>query len=293
MTILEACLLGTIQGITEFLPISSTAHLLATRQLMGHPHPEDAFTTVVQLGSLVAVFLYFRTDLANLASGLWRDFKARRPASNPESRLLWYIALGTVPVVVVGLLGKNLIRSKFYDCQSIGIVAIAFALVMLAAEVWHKHRRVKLGRSEGDIPSIDLKIALWMGLWQMLALLPGASRSGCTISGGLFAGLARSTAARFSFLLALPSILGAGLKDLYDEYKLFKDPSRAERPSLFAAQEDVTALIVGTAVSAVVSYLAIAWLMNFLKRYDMTVFVVYRILLGIVLLMLVLYGLVK
>ncbi len=293
MTIWEACFLGAVQGVTEFLPISSTAHLLATRQLLGHDHPDDAFTTVIQLGSLVAVFAYFRTDIAKLLQGLLADIRNRRFASTPDSRMGWLIVLGSIPVAVIGLVFKSAIKSNFYDCSSIGVVAIAFAFVMLAAELWHRHRKERLGMPELQEDQIGLKQAMWMGFWQAMALLPGASRSGCTISGGLFAGLSRNAAARFSFLLAMPSILGAGLKDLYDEYKLYKNPALDDRASLFAQQGDLVTLFVGTLISAVVSYIAIAWLLAFLRKYSMNVFVVYRILLGVVLLVLVANSVVK
>ncbi len=280
MPIWEAVLLGIIQGVTEFLPISSTAHLLVARSLLGHEHPEDAFTVVIQLGTLVAVFVYFRADIARMLKGLWADIRARRLASTADSRLGWLIVLGTVPAVVVGFLFKKHLKEWFFNPTSIAIVAVVFALLMATAE-WWAARRAKRGlapREETDITWLD---ALWVGIWQACALMPGGSRSGTTITGGLFAGLARPAAARFSFLLSLPTILGAGLKELYDEYKKLNVPKPDEPPSLFASGDQVAALVVGTLVSAVVGYIAIAFLLNFLKRYSMTVFVVYRILLGV------------
>ena len=290
MPIWEAVLLGIIQGLTEFLPISSTAHLLVARQLLGHgKSSEDAFTVVIQLGTLAAVFVYFRTEIARMLAGLWADIRARRLASTPDSRLGWLIVLGTVPAVVVGFLFKKQLKENFFTPQSIAVVAIVFALLMAAAE-WWAHRRVKRGlapREETEITWLD---ALWVGVWQACALMPGGSRSGTTITGGLFAGLARSAAARFSFLLSLPVMLGAGLKELYDEYKKLRAPQEGEPPSLFASPDDVAALLVGTLVSFLVGYLAIAFLLNFLKRYSMVVFVVYRILLGIAIFALLAWG---
>jgi undecaprenyl-diphosphatase len=278
MTIWHAALLGLVQGLTEFLPISSTAHLLAVRTFLGHEHPEDAFTVVIQLGSLVAVFAYFRADITKLLLGLLGDVKAFRLGSNEASRIAWRIALGTVPAVLVGFLFKKQLKETFFNLHSVAIVSIVFALLLAAAEWWARRRTP---RGEESITWLD---SLWIGVWQAFALMPGGSRSGTTITGGLFAGLSRSAAARFSFLLSMPVILGAGLKDLYDEFKKWKSPVAGEAPSLFASADDVTALVVGTLVSAVSGYLAIAWLLGFLQRRTTTVFIVYRLLFGAILL---------
>jgi len=263
-----------------------------TRKLLGHANADDAFTVVIQLGTLAAVFVYFRTDIAQMLKGLWADIRARRLASTPDSRLGWLIVLGTVPAVAVGFLFKKQLKEHFFNPQSIAVVAIVFALLMLAAE-WWAHRRVKRGLAPRAESEITWKDALWVGVWQACALMPGGSRSGTTITGGLLAGLARSAAARFSFLLSLPVILGAGLKELYDEYKKYRAPQEGEPPSLFASGDEVTALVVGTLVSAVVGYFAIAFLLNFLKRYSMAVFVVYRILLGATIFGLIAWGYLK
>jgi len=284
MTLPEAALLGLIQGLTEFLPISSTAHLLIARRALGHPNPQDGFTTVIQLGTLIAVFVFFRSDLLAMLKAVLADLKVRRFAASTESRLAWLIVLGTLPVVAIGAAFNKFIKATFYDPISIAVVAIVFSLLMLAAELWHRKRKQGNGTVEITAERLTWKESLWMGCWQALALLPGASRSGTTITGGLFAGLERGTAARFSFLLSLPAILGAGLKDLYDEYKLLKDPSLEPRPSLFASSDDVLALLVATAVSAIVGYAAIAWLMKFLSKQSMLAFVVYRLVLAAVIL---------
>lgn len=272
MAIWEAVLLGVIQGLTEFLPISSTAHLLVARQLMGHATPEDAFTTVIQLGTLVAVFAYFREEILRLVRGLLADLRAMRFGSNPDGRLAWLILLGTIPVVLIGLLLKSWLKATFYNLTAIAVVAIVFALLLALAEWWAARRRNRgvPGRGEADVSAAD---AIWIGLWQALALMPGGSRSGTTITGGLFAGLDRAAAARFSFLLSLPAIVAAGVKDFWDE-----------RESLLASRADSMALVIGLAVSAIVGYLAIAWLLHFLKRYSTAVFILYRIGLGLVIL---------
>lgn len=276
MTLWEAVLLGVVQGLTEFLPISSTAHLLVVRSLLGHPNPEDAFTVVIQLGTLVAVFAYFRSDVVKLAKGFVRDLRERKIGATPEGRMAWLIILGTIPAVLVGFALKKWLKATFFNLPSVAVVSIAFALLMLAAELWSR-RRTSAARTEADVGWWD---ALWVGVWQAFALMPGGSRSGTTITGGLFAGLSRPAAARFSFLLSLPVILGAGLKELYDEYKKLRSPVEGEPASLFASGDQVAALATGTLVSAVVGYFAIALLLRFLQRYTTAVFVVYRLLMG-------------
>jgi undecaprenyl-diphosphatase len=278
MAFWEAVVLGIVQGLTEFLPISSTAHLLVARQLLGHDTPEDAFTVVIQLGTLVAVYAYFRSEFLGLIRGLFQDVRTARIGSTAASRTAWLIALGTVPAVLVGFLFKKQLKETFFNLQSVAIVAIVFALLLAAAEWWARRRPAR-----GE-ESISWRDAIWIGLWQACALMPGGSRSGTTITGGLFARLSRTAAARFSFLLSMPVILGAGLKDLYDEYKKWKHPEPGEPPSLFASADDITALIVGTGVSAIVGYFAIAWLLYFLQRYSTAVFIVYRLLFGMVIL---------
>jgi undecaprenyl-diphosphatase len=278
MSIWEAVILGVVQGLTEFLPISSTAHLLVVRSLFGHPSIDDAFTVAIQLGTLVAVFVYFRADILRLARGWLNGLRTGRIWSNPDSRLAWLIVLGTIPAVVVGFRFKKQLKDTFFNLESVAVVSIVFAILLALAEWWsHRLARRRPLRGEASITWHD---ALWVGLWQACALMPGGSRSGTTITGGLFAGLARPTAARFSFLLSIPIVLGAGLKDLYDEYKKWQSPQPGDAPSLFASRDDVAALVAGTLVSAAVGYLAIAWLLHFLQRYSTAVFIVYRLVFG-------------
>ena len=269
MPLEEAILLGVIQGLTEFLPISSTAHLLVARKWMGHENPKDAFTTVIQLGTLIAVLIYFAKDIVRMTLAVSRDLPRGKLGSSPDSKLAWLIVLGTFPVVIVGFALKDAIKTYFYDIPTMGAVAILFALLMLASEVWTKIRKVDLGKTDLGEKDIAIREALWIGFWQCLALMPGASRSGTTITAGLFAGLSRPAAARFSFLLSLPAVLGAGLKELYDE-----------RKELLGSSDQAVPLIVATLVSCIVGYLSIAFLLGFLKRYSMGVFVVYRLILG-------------
>jgi len=274
----QAIILGVVQGLTEFLPISSTAHLVVVLDLFGQP-TQGPFTTVIQMGTLVAVFVYFRKDIWHILKAVWGDVRARKFGTTTDSRLAWLIVLGSIPAGVVGAALGSKIKAKFYDSMSIGVVAIVFALLMLAAEIWHRTRKEDRHLPELTDPDLTWKEAIWIGLWQMCALLPGASRSGCTISGALFAGLNRTTAARFSFLLSLPVMLAAGLKELFDG-----------RKELLASQDQLVNLLIATAVSGVVGYLSIAWLIGFLKRYSMTVFVAYRIVLGVALIALSVSG---
>jgi len=278
MSIGEAAILGLVQGLTEFLPISSTAHLLAVRSFFGHTNIDDAFTVVIQLGTLLAVFVYFRADILRLVRGWLNGLRTGSMWANPDSRLAWLIVLGTIPAVVVGFRFKKQLKATFFNLESVAIVAIVFAVLLAAAEWWSQRlaRRHRL-RGEDSIRWLD---AIWIGLWQACALMPGGSRSGTTITGGLFAGLARPVAARFSFLLSIPIVLGAGLKDLADEYKKWQSPQPGEPPSLFDSSDDIAALVVGTLVSAAVGYLAIAWLLHFLQRYSTAAFIVYRIFFG-------------
>jgi undecaprenyl-diphosphatase len=271
MTWWQAVVLGVVQGLTEFLPISSTAHLIVVQDLFGLP-ADGPFTTVVQLGTLVAVFVYFRADLWRIARAVLTDLNQFRVGTTADSRLAWLMFIGTAPAAVVGGLFAKPIKAHFYDPLSIGVVAIAFALLMLAAEIWHRTRTADRHLPEIHDADLTWREAIWVGLWQACALLPGASRSGCTISGALFAGLSRTTAARFSFLLSLPTILAAGLKDLV-----------SGRQELLGSTDQLVNLVIATGVSGVVGYAAVAWFITYLKRASMNVFVGYRILLGVAL----------
>ncbi|HYH66044.1 MAG TPA: undecaprenyl-diphosphatase UppP [Urbifossiella sp.] len=282
MPLWHAVVLGLVQGLTEFLPISSTAHLLVVRQLLGHAHPDDAFTVVIQLGTLVAVVAYFRADLRRILAAAWTELRERRLGSTVEGRMAWFIVLGTIPAAAVGFQFKRQLKDTFFNLPAVAVVATAFALLLAAAEWWAR-RRARLGLPPRTDADLTWKDALWVGCWQACALMPGGSRSGTTLTGGLFAGLGRAAAARFSFLLSVPIILGAGIKDLLDEWEKRGTSDPNGRPSLFASADDTAALIVGTLVSAVVGYMAVAWLLHFLKRYSTFVFIVYRLVLGAVL----------
>ncbi len=256
---LQAAILGILQGATEWLPVSSTAHLRVFPAFFGWDDPGAAFTAVTQLGTLLAALVYFRTDLVAVAT--------RRPNGSdsdevPDRRLLLPVLLGTVPIVLVGKAFEKQIKGDLRSLYVVAAALIGFALLLWIAE--------KKARANRGIRTITVMDGLAVGLGQAMALIPGASRSGTTITAGLFLGLERAAAARFSFLLSLPAVFLAGVKELFDE-----------RHAILAAGQ-VRAYVIGTALAFVVGWLSIHWLMQFLKTRPTTVFIVYRIGLGLV-----------
>jgi undecaprenyl-diphosphatase len=263
MTLWFAALLGIVQGLTEFLPISSTAHLRIVPALLGRPDAGAAFTAVIQLGTLAAVIVYFLRELAIMLRAA-----VTAPASR-DARLLWYLGAGTVPIGVLGLALKKHITGEFRS-----IVVVALALIVVGVVMALADRRARGGRA---MDSITLRDALLIGLGQACALVPGVSRSGATITAALLLGLARPDAARFSFLLSIPAVGAAGIFELKD------------------AAHDLGAtglapLVVATLVSGITGYLAIAWLLRFLRTRSLVGFAIYRVLLGAALLGLVAGG---
>jgi undecaprenyl-diphosphatase len=258
MTTLEAVVLGIVQGLTEFLPISSTAHLRIVPALVGWPDPGAAFTAVIQLGSLVAVLGYFFRDFLEMTTASLKALTDRSRPPAPAARRLLYIALGTIPIVVVGLALKHKIEGDFRALSVVAAAQIVFGLALGVAD--------KTARKSRGLDDLTLRDALIIGCAQALAVVPGASRSGVTLIAALGIGLERSAAARFSFLLGVPAIAGAGLKELKDVL---------HTPGL-----DMTALAVGLIVTTIVSYASIAWLLKFLRTRTTIPFVVYRVALG-------------
>lgn len=267
VTVFESIILGIVQGLTEFLPISSTAHLRVIPALLGWTDPGAAFSAVIQIGTILAVFVYFREDLLRIARGTLRGIKSGRPLQDKDGRLGFYICVGSIPIVVSGLLFQKLIKNELRSLYVIAAALVAVGIVMAIAD-----RLAARKQRDGVIREITLQDALFVGTAQMFALIPGVSRSGSTIAAGLIRGLDRAEAARFSFLLSIPAITGAGLKELYELLQLGIDP------------DGVVTLITGTVVSFVVGYAAIAGLIAFLKKRSVMVFVVYRIGLAVVLL---------
>jgi len=264
MSLLVAAALGVVQALTEFLPVSSTAHLLVFGEIFGQSLSDDrfrAFVAIIQTGTTVAVIVFFRAELWRLVMAALSGLRHGRPLGTPEARLAWLIVLGTIPAAVAGKLLERRI-------EALGNVTIAFSLVvwglvLLLAERFARHRRTLSDVALGD--------ALAIGTGQALALVPGTSRSGATITTGMVLGLRREDAARFSFLLSVPITLGAGL------YKLKK-----VLPALSGHPDWAAATMLGTIVSLVAGYLVIGWLLAYLRTRTTYVFVAWRLLAGVV-----------
>lgn len=255
-----AAVLGLIQGLTEFIPVSSTAHLRVAPALLGQPDPGAPFTAVIQLGTLIAVLAYFAKDLAALPAAMFRD------GGSFEGRLPWLLAVGTLPIVICGLAFKRQIEG---DLRSLYVVATALIAIGVAMAVID---HVASGRpSQRPLASITYGDALLVGCAQALALVPGVSRSGATMCMILLLGFSRSDSARFSFLLSIPAIAGAGIFEA-------KDAFHQLGPSA------IPAIAVGTAVAAVTGYASIAWLLKWLGSHSLVGFAVYRIACGAALL---------
>jgi undecaprenyl-diphosphatase len=267
--ILEAIVYGVVQGVTEWLPISSTAHLRILPTVLGQPDPGAAFTAVIQLGTLLAVLIFFRKDLGS-ALGAWaKSLTNPEVRKTVEAKLGWGIFFGTIPIVVIGVLFQKHIKGELRSLWVVAFSLILMGLVMLAAE--------KFGRKDRSLDDVTVKDGLVVGAWQAIALIPGMSRSGSTISGALFSGFDRQTAARFSFLLSVPSVLAAGLKELIDE-----------RHNILG--QNLVPVLVASLVSFVVGYWSIAFLIGFLQKRSTATFVAYRIALGLILIGLLMSG---
>ena len=271
LSLLQACwqavVLGIVQGLTEFLPISSSAHLKVVPVMLGWSDPGVAFTAVIQLGSIVAVLAYFRADLQQVVKGIARAVRHDQ-WQDPSARLGVAMAVGTLPIVIGGLAIKRWIpdydHSPLRSMTSIAIVSIVMALLLALAEV--------VGRRRRQLDDVQPRDGLLVGLAQALALVPGVSRSGSTLTASLFDGWERAAAARFSFLLGIPAITLAGLVELKDAVKQ-------------AGDHGALPMLVGLITAMVVSWLAIAWLLRYLQRHGTWVFVVYRLLFAAVILL--------
>jgi undecaprenyl-diphosphatase len=268
MDAFQAIILGIVQGLTEFLPISSTAHLRLVPAFAGWDDPGTAFTAVVQLGTVAAVLIYFRQDLWNIARAWLRSLRDPAERGTLEAKLGWYLIIGTIPVAVLGLLFKDKIETDARQLVLIGIVMIVLGIVLEIAE--------RVGRKEREIDSLTYRDASLIGLAQAAALVPGVSRSGSTISAGLFLGLERGAAARYSFLLSVPAVVLSGLFELKD---VGMGGGAGAVPTLIAV---FFAFVVG--------YASIAWFLKYLTKHPVTLFVVYRVVLGVVILTLVATG---
>jgi len=269
MGLLRAIVLGIVQGVTEFLPISSTAHLRIVPELLGWPDAGAAYTAMIQLGTVAAVIVYFWRDLVRLTQAWVEGVLHGTPFRTLESRLAWFVLVGTLPIGILGLTFKHHIETSLRSLYVIAFAMVGLAVVLLLAERIAQHRRTLKEMGWGD--------AIVIGLCQAVALIPGSSRSGTTLTGGLALGFRREDAARYSFLLSIPATAAAGI---FEMRHLLRSGEPFTGPDV----------LVGTLVAFVTGLLAIAWLLRFLRTRSTLVFVVYRFALGGLLLVLLASG---
>lgn len=270
MQLWQAAVLGVVEGLTEYLPVSSTGHLTIVERLMGMKTDDaslTAFTAVIQVGAIVAAILYFRADIVRIVGGWVRGLVKREHRQDFDYRFGWYVILGSIPIGVVGVLGKGVIESVL---RSLWFVVAG--LILWSVVIWFAERVGPQQRGERDVGWRD---ALFIGLFQCIALVPGVSRSGATISAGLLRDLDRVTATRLSFFLGIPALTAAGAFELKDA---------------LSGGVGVLPTLVGTVVSFLVAYAAIAWFLKFVGKHSMTTFIWYRVPLGILLAVLLVTG---
>jgi len=264
MTIFQALILGIIQGLTEYIPVSSTAHLILVPWLLGWGFlPETAFVfdVLIQWGTLVGVVIYFWRDIWTIARAVLRGLRHRQPFGTTEARLGWFVVIATIPAVMAGVFIKPYIVQIYTMYILISAVLMLGGILMLAAE--------RFGQRTRDLKQLTWLDSIIIGVWQVLALIPGVSRSSATVSGGMLRHFTREDAARFSFLMSIPALLGAGVvasKDLL------------EVPGLLASLAGP--LVVGFLAAAISGYLSIRWLLGYLKSKSLKVFIVYRFVFG-------------
>ncbi|MEU2112613.1 undecaprenyl-diphosphate phosphatase [Streptomyces sp. NPDC019507] len=277
MSWFESLILGLVQGLTEFLPISSSAHLRLTAAFAGWHDPGAAFTAITQIGTETAVLIYFRKDIARIVGAWFRSLTDKAMRRDHDAQMGWLVIIGSIPIGVLGVTLKDQIEGPFRDLRLTATMLIVMGIVLgvadrLAArdETGGKHRVVKERKSLRDL---SVKDGLIYGVCQAMALIPGVSRSGATISGGLLMGYTREAAARYSFLLAIPAVLASGLFELKDAGE---GGHVSWGPTVFA-----------TVIAFAVGYAVIAWFMKFITTKSFMPFVVYRIILGILIFILV------
>jgi len=269
MTLLQAFVLGLVQGLTEFIPVSSSGHLVLAPHLLGWQFEKEqafVFDVLVQMGTLVAVLVYYRQDLTSITRAFLLGLARRQPFAEADARMGWWLILATLPAVVIGLLCKDLIEQAFASPKMTGVFLLCTAALLLIAEL--------AGRRSRTLQEISWQDSLWIGFSQVLALLPGVSRSGATLAGGMTKHLDRPSAARFSFLMSVPVMAGAGvlaIKDLFElhSFNAFLPP-----------------LLVGFLTAMVSGYLAIRWLIAYLSGHSLHVFAGYCAVLGLAIVLL-------
>ena len=272
MSWLQALVLGLVQGLTEFLPISSSGHLRIVSEVFFGDDAGASFTAVTQLGTEAAVLIYFARDIGHLVVTWFRGLCSAQVRATPDYRIAWLVIIGTIPIGVLGFVFEHQIQTSGRNLWIIGSTLIVFGLVLGAAESYGRQRR--------SLQQLTVTDGVVMGLAQAMALVPGVSRSGGTISAGLFLGLTRPTAVRYSFLLAIPAVIAAGLFQIPDVFAV-------GGPGL---QPSVAQMVVATLLAAAVGYAAIAWLLRYVERHSVYLFVWYRLALGILVLALLATG---
>lgn len=280
MNAIEALVLGLVQGLTEFLPVSSSAHLRIVGELIGSSDPGAAFTAITQIGTEAAVLLYFRRDIATICRAWWRalrgadgtGWRERMGSKDHDARMGWFIGLGSVPIVILGLLLEDSIDQSFRNLYLVALMLAVFALILGLAD--------KVGRKTRTLGQLTARHALYFGLAQAMALVPGVSRSGGTITAGLLMGYSREAAARYSFLLAIPAVLGSGF------YKLFSSSGDVGA----AGAPGAGATLLATLVAFVVGYLVIIVFLKIVSTFSYKPFVYYRLGLAVVVVVLLVAG---
>jgi undecaprenyl-diphosphatase len=279
MSWFESFILGLVQGLTEFLPISSSAHLRLTAAFAGWKDPGAAFTAVTQIGTETAVLIYFRKDIARILSAWFRSLTDKEMRRDHDAQLGWLVIVGSIPIGVLGLTLKEQIEGPFRDVRLIATTLIGVGIILGIAdrvaarrERGGRHRAV---REHKTLEHLTVRDGLLYGLAQACALVPGVSRSGATISAGLFMNYTRESAARYSFLLAIPAVLASGLYELTE----IGEGHVSWGPTIFA-----------TVLAFVVAYAVIAWFMRYISTKSFMPFVIYRVLLGIVIFVLIAMG---
>jgi undecaprenyl-diphosphatase len=268
---IEAIVLGIVQGLTEFLPISSSAHLRLVGELFGWEDPGAAFTAITQIGTEAAVLLYFRHDIARIVVA-WLGSLAGKRKGDPDARMGWLIIVGSIPIVVLGLLFQDDIETTLRDLRIVATALILFSLILFWAD--------RVGAKQRELKDLTVPHGIGFGFAQAMALIPGVSRSGGTITAGLFLGYSRSAAARYSFLLAVPAVLGSGFFQAYE----------AMTGDVAGQGVSWGPTVLATVIAFGVGLTVIAWLLRYLDRGSFTPFVVYRLVLGVLVLALVQTG---
>ena len=274
MSIIEAIVLGLVQGLTEFIPISSTGHLKIVPELLGWKDPGAAASAVIQFGTILAVFIYFFRDVVRLTVGFFRGLASRNVFGDPDSREAWFVIISTIPIVIAGVVLKHHIETTFRSTWVVTFMLVFVAVLMQVAELYAKRR--------GFRPASDFNMrdAIAMGLGQCIALVPGASRSGSTIMTALFRRVTHEYAARFSFIMSIPAITGAGVFELI-----------SERDHL--ATIGVLPMVIAIAVAFVSGWASIFFLLRYLRTHTTHIFIYYRYALGAIMAALLLGGYIR